>query len=193
MCCGKANFEQHKASKRHARKAAAVAAMVIGGGSGGPVADRERDRNSTTYVGLNSQCGPYVKQVCGESYPSQRSDTGQREPAAGAVALRVVTQMHTPVGVCAQTQGMLRLCPGATCGPHAQVISTELNKASNDLLTQLHAWEERAKQANPLQAAGKKRLASGLRFALARYARPFATCPGTGLQALAGLVSAGLG
>ncbi|KAK9830930.1 hypothetical protein WJX81_007062 [Elliptochloris bilobata] len=108
VCCGKANFEQHKASKRHARKAAAAAALVIGvsgGGGGGTAAERERDRNCTTYVGLNSQCRPYVKQV----------------------------------------------------------ISTELNKASNDLLTQLHAWEDRAKQANPLQAAGKKRLASGLR------------------------------
>ncbi len=69
VCCGKANFEQHKASKRHARKAAAAAAAVVGagGGAGGAgsttAADRDRDRNCTTYVGLNSQCRPYVKQA----------------------------------------------------------------------------------------------------------------------------------
>jgi len=71
VCCGKANFEQHKASKRHARKAAAAAAAVVGaggdaGGAGGTTAaERDRDRNCTTYVGLNSQCRPYVKQARG--------------------------------------------------------------------------------------------------------------------------------
>jgi len=77
VCCGKANFEQHKASKRHARKAAAAAAAVVGagdgaGGAGGTTAaDRDRDRNCTTYVGLNSQCRPYVKQARGR--PSGRA------------------------------------------------------------------------------------------------------------------------
>ena len=46
-----------------------------------------------------------------------------------------------------------------------QVISTDLNYATLELLQLLLSWQERAKAANPLQASGHKRVVSGLRCA----------------------------
>lgn len=69
-CCGRANFEQHRACKKHLRKAAiAAAAAADAGGGTGPIfepgagLEPERDR-MTTYVGLQAQCRSYCKQVC---------------------------------------------------------------------------------------------------------------------------------
>ncbi|KAK9832746.1 hypothetical protein WJX81_007203 [Elliptochloris bilobata] len=112
-CCGRANFEQHRACKKHLRKAALAASTGCApGGSAGPGPtyelgsgpEPERDR-ATTYVGLQAQCRAYCKQV----------------------------------------------------------ISTELNWATSELLQQLLLWQERAKSANPMQASSHKRVVSGLR------------------------------
>ena len=69
-CCGRANFEQHCACKKHKRKveAAAAAAAAAGGSAGGSgrelmgAAESDRDRG-ITYVGLQAQCGSYCKQA----------------------------------------------------------------------------------------------------------------------------------
>ena len=45
----------------------------------------------------------------------------------------------------------------------AQVISAELNRVVVELLQQLLFWQERQKAQDPLKAAKKKRLVSGLR------------------------------
>ena len=45
----------------------------------------------------------------------------------------------------------------------AQVISGELNRVVVELLQQLLFWQERQKAQDPLKAAKKKRLVSGLR------------------------------
>lgn len=44
-----------------------------------------------------------------------------------------------------------------------QVISAELNRVVVELLQQLLFWQERQKAQDPLKAAKKKRLVSGLR------------------------------
>ncbi len=60
-CCGLVNFEQHCASKKHLRRAAA-AAGELAGGSGGILEAGDAERN-TTYVGLQAQCRNYCKQA----------------------------------------------------------------------------------------------------------------------------------
>lgn len=47
-----------------------------------------------------------------------------------------------------------------------QVISGELNRVVVELLQQLLFWQERQKAQDPLKAAKKKRLVSGLRLGL---------------------------
>lgn len=64
-CCGRANFEQHCACKKHKRKVEAAAAGSAGGGGRELVGAAESDRDrGVTYVGLQAQCGSYCKQVC---------------------------------------------------------------------------------------------------------------------------------
>ena len=47
-----------------------------------------------------------------------------------------------------------------------QVISGDLNRVVVELLQQLLFWQERQKAQDPLKAAKKKRLVSGLRWRL---------------------------
>ena len=49
------------------------------------------------------------------------------------------------------------------CFVTLQVISAELNRVVVELLQQLLFWQERQKAQDPLKAAKKKRLVSGLR------------------------------
>ena len=51
-----------------------------------------------------------------------------------------------------------------------QVISGELNRVVVELLQQLLFWQERQKAQDPLKAAKKKRLVSGLRSGSKQYA-----------------------
>lgn len=70
-CCGIINFEQHCTSKKHLRKAAAVAratvsssSLFLPGAEATPTASQSSDAaNGTTYVGVKAQCRTYCKQV----------------------------------------------------------------------------------------------------------------------------------
>ena len=70
-CCGIINFEQHCTSKKHLRKAAAVAhatvsnnSLFLPGNDATPTASQSSDAaNGTTYVGIKAQCRTYCKQV----------------------------------------------------------------------------------------------------------------------------------
>lgn len=70
-CCGIINFEQHCTSKKHLRKAAAVAhatvsnnSLFLPGSDATPTASQSSDAaNGTTYVGIKAQCRTYCKQV----------------------------------------------------------------------------------------------------------------------------------
>ena len=68
-CCGRSNFEQHCACKKHLRKAAiAAAAAAAADGTGGPIfeAGTYLDSESLTQAplaGLQEQCRSYCKQV----------------------------------------------------------------------------------------------------------------------------------
>ncbi|DBA75326.1 TPA: Selenocysteine insertion sequence-binding protein 2 [Trebouxia sp. C0004] len=70
-CCGIINFEQHCTSKKHLRKAAAVAhaavssnSLFLAGSDATPTASTASDGgNGTTYVGIKAQCRTYCKQV----------------------------------------------------------------------------------------------------------------------------------
>ncbi|KAK9832706.1 hypothetical protein WJX81_002202 [Elliptochloris bilobata] len=68
-CCGRANFEQHCACKKHLRKdAIAAAAAAAADGSGGPLyepgtcSESEREHQASLGV-LQEQCRSYCKQV----------------------------------------------------------------------------------------------------------------------------------
>ena len=71
-CCGIINFEQHCTSKKHLRKAAAVAhaavstnSLFLAGSDATPTASTASDGGTgTTYVGIKAQCRTYCKQVC---------------------------------------------------------------------------------------------------------------------------------
>ncbi|DBA81301.1 TPA: Selenocysteine insertion sequence-binding protein 2 [Trebouxia sp. C0005] len=70
-CCGIINFEQHCTSKKHLRKAAAVAhaavssnSLFLAGNDATPTASTASDGGTgTTYVGIKAQCRTYCKQV----------------------------------------------------------------------------------------------------------------------------------
>lgn len=64
------------------------------------------------------------------------------------------------VSQCCQAQGLNKHPFGLV-----QVISAELNRVVVELLQQLLFWQERQKAQDPLKAAKKKRLVSGLRSA----------------------------
>jgi len=71
-CCGIINFKQHCTSKKHLRKAAAVAhaavssnSLFLAGSDATPTASTASDGGTgTTYVGIKAQCRTYCKQVC---------------------------------------------------------------------------------------------------------------------------------
>lgn len=70
-CCGIINFEQHCTSKKHLRKATAVAhaavssnSLFLAGSDATPTASTASDGGTgTTYVGIKAQCRTYCKQV----------------------------------------------------------------------------------------------------------------------------------
>ena len=74
-CCGIINFEQHCTSKKHLRRAAAVAhatvsssSLFLPGADATPTASQSSDAaNGTTYVGVKAQCRTYCKQVATSS------------------------------------------------------------------------------------------------------------------------------
>ena len=194
-CCGRANFEQHCACKKHLRKQAlaqqAAAAAAGGGGGGGRAGappggaalrgEPERER-ATTYVGPLAQCGSYCKQARSPraARRARRAcSAGRRCVAVGAVLL--LWLRWAPV-VCLAC-GAPRLSPGMragrsrACGHRRrarapQVITTELNCVTDQLLQQLQLWQERARSMHPLQGGRHKRIVSGLRCAGAGQGPP---------------------
>jgi len=195
ICCGRANFEQHCACKKHLRKQALAqqaAAAAAGGGGGGGLAgapvggaalrgEPERER-ATTYVGPLAQCGSYCKQARSPraARRARRACSADRRRAAvGAVLL---SWLHWAPVVCLAC-GAPRLSPGVragrsrACGHRRrarapQVITTELNCVTDQLLQQLQLWQERARSMHPLQGGRHKRIVSGLRCAGAGQGPP---------------------
>ncbi len=68
-CCGRSNFEQHCACKKHLRKAAiAAAAAAAADGTGGPIFEagtfsESESQTQAPLAGLQEQCRSYCKQV----------------------------------------------------------------------------------------------------------------------------------
>lgn len=98
-CCGIINFEQHCTSKKHLRKAAAVAhatvssnSLFLAGNDATPTATASTASdggNGTTYVGIKAQCRTYCKQVCVWLY---------------LLACMMLAHVALPPGVCYQSQ-----------------------------------------------------------------------------------------
>jgi hypothetical protein len=107
-CCGIINFEQHCTSKKHLRKAAAVAqatvssnSLFLAGSNATPTASTASDGGTgTTYVGIKAQCRTYCKQVC-ISKPLRHMPQFPPQSYCRSLSLHSMSHSHSDCNVAA--------------------------------------------------------------------------------------------
>ena len=106
----------------------------------------------------------FIPQTCATDPGSDVCTSAQHR----CLQLAVLAKGHCTLPPCSHTVATRSQDSWLTCNHKVsltlQVITAELNHVVVELLQQLLFWQERAKAQDPLKAAKRKRLVSGLRW-----------------------------